>query len=107
MGPGVVAARLAARRPPELVLVGVGASLPSTRFGPPRATCIAALEHLDAAGVRIVHRSRWYESAPVPPSDQPWYVNGVAAVSTDRSPKAVLGLLHSIEREFGRERRAV
>ncbi len=86
------------------ILIGLGANLPG-RWGPPRATCEAAVAALEAEGLRVVRRSRWYESAPVPASDQPWYVNGVIAVETGLSPEALLALLHRVEARFGRERR--
>jgi 2-amino-4-hydroxy-6-hydroxymethyldihydropteridine diphosphokinase len=70
----------------ETILIALGANLPSPRFGPPRATLEAALAAIAAAGVRILRRSSWWESEPVPVSDQPWYVNGVAAVATDLAP---------------------
>ena len=85
------------------VLIGLGANLPSSR-GAPRATCEAALEALGEAGVKVVRRSRWYRSAPLPPSPQPWFVNGVAAVETALDPVALLALLREIERRFGRVR---
>ena len=87
-----------------MILLGLGANLPSSRFGPPRATLEAALNALEAAGVRVVQRSRWYESAPQPPSGQPWYVNGVAQVETSLAPSELLVLLHRIEADLGRER---
>ncbi|MFQ5959235.1 MAG: 2-amino-4-hydroxy-6-hydroxymethyldihydropteridine diphosphokinase [Alphaproteobacteria bacterium] len=86
-----------------LILIGVGANLPS-RCGPPRATCEAALAALGEAGVTVARRSRWYRSAPVPRSSQPWFVNGVAAVETALDPGALLALLLDVERRFGRER---
>jgi 2-amino-4-hydroxy-6-hydroxymethyldihydropteridine diphosphokinase len=89
----------------EYTLVAIGANLPSPTHGPPRATCEAAVAELSRRGLRIVRRSRWYESAPVPLADQPWYVNGVVAVETDLSPEDLLALLHDVERQFGRERR--
>ncbi|MEX0814592.1 MAG: 2-amino-4-hydroxy-6-hydroxymethyldihydropteridine diphosphokinase [Dongiaceae bacterium] len=98
-------ARAAASR--DCILIGIGANLPSAAHGPPRATCAAALAALAARGLRVLRRSRWYESAPVPPSDQPWYVNGVARVETDLPPEGLLELLHNIERDFGRERREI
>ena len=49
-----------------MILIAIGANLPS-RAGSPRATCAAALDALQAEGVRIEARSRWYESAPEPP----------------------------------------
>lgn len=86
------------------VLLGLGANLPHPVHGAPRATLEAALAALEASGVRIVRRSRFYATAPVPASDQPWFVNAVAAAETELSPAALLALLHRIEAEFGRVR---
>lgn len=87
-----------------MIFVGIGANLPSS-FGGPRATCDRAVEALIESGIDVFARSRWYESAPVPKSDQPWYVNGVAALKTDEKPAELLRLLHGIETRFGRVRR--
>jgi 2-amino-4-hydroxy-6-hydroxymethyldihydropteridine diphosphokinase len=92
---------------PNSILIAIGSNLPSSEFGPPRATCEAALAELSRRGLRILRRSRWFESAPVPASDQPWFVNGVAVVETSLSATDLLALLHEIERRFGRERREV
>ena len=87
------------------ILVAIGSNLPSPEFGPPRATCEAALAELARRGLRVVKRSRWFESAPVPPSDQPRFINGVVIVETVLSPADLLALLHETERRFGRQRR--
>jgi len=88
-----------------MILVGLGANLPSS-FGPPRATLEAVLGALKERGVAVVRRSRWYESRPVPDSDQPWFVNAVAELATALSPAELLAVLHRIEATFGRTRRA-
>ena len=87
-----------------MILVALGANLDHPRFGPPRQTLEAALAALQHGGVTVVARSRWFRSAPVPPSDQPWFVNGVASVETGLSPASLLALLHEIEADFGRAR---
>ncbi|MDB5361736.1 MAG: folK [Rhodospirillales bacterium] len=87
-----------------MILVALGANLPSPVHGSPRETLEAALVALDRAGLRVVRRSAWYETAPVPASDQPWFVNGVAIVATPLGPADVLGVLHGIEVAFGRVR---
>ncbi len=91
-----------------VILVALGSNLPGPA-GPPRRMVEAALDAMPAYGLRVVACSPWYKSAPVPPSDQPWYVNGVArvvaasaALKTD--PGALLGRLHAIEAAFGRRR---
>ncbi len=87
-----------------MILIALGSNLPSRRFGAPEANCAAALEALKAAGVAPSRASRWYRSAPVPASDQPWFVNGVAVVETALTPAALLAVLQGIERDFGRIR---
>ena len=86
-----------------MILIALGANLPS-RIGAPSETCIAALGALEQKGIRVGSVSRWYESAPVPLSDQPSYVNGVASVDTGLNPEDLLSILLDIEKEFGRER---
>lgn len=87
-----------------MIYLGIGANLPSAQFGAPRATCGAALEHIERSGVSIVHRSPWYESAPVPVSDQPWYINGVVGITTSMPPDALMQLLLETEATLGRRR---
>jgi 2-amino-4-hydroxy-6-hydroxymethyldihydropteridine diphosphokinase len=89
-----------------MILLGLGANLPSATHGLPEATLAAALEALAAEGVAVDRLSPWYRSAPVPAGDQPWYLNGVAAVATRLAPAALLELLHRVERRFGRVRRS-
>ena len=88
-----------------MILIGIGANLPSPEFGAPPQSLEAALALIAKHGVRIVARSRWYRSAAVPPSDQPWFVNGIVAVETTLEPAALLDVLHGIEARFGRVRR--
>ena len=87
----------------DLILIGIGANLPSAH-GSPLETCVAAVAYLGDLGVRVTRQSRWYKSAPVPVSSQPWFINGVAAVDCDLDPAALLDVLHGVENHFGRER---
>lgn len=89
-----------------LILIGLGANLPSS-YGEPPATLRAALGQLAERGAGTVRLSRFWRSAPVPVSDQPWYVNAVAALETDLPSDRLLALLHAIEAEFGRVRSVV
>jgi len=87
-----------------MILIGLGGNLDSPRFGPPRATLAAALERMEADGIRVLARSGFWHSAPVPVSNQPWFVNAVVAVATGLGPKPLLEALLALERAFGRER---
>ena len=89
-----------------MILIAIGSNLPHPEVGQPREVCEAALNRLAQSGVRILRRSPWYGSAPVPASDQPWFVNGVAEVELEASgsPQSLLAALHAVEGELGRTR---
>ncbi len=87
-----------------MIFIGIGSNLPGPGLASPLATCRAAVESLADDGIRIVRRSRWYRSAPVPPSDQPWFVNGVVEADTDAGPEALMATLLAVEGRFGRRR---
>ncbi len=87
-----------------MIYIALGGNLPSRRFGGPRATLEAALAALESRGGALRRCSRWYRSAPVPASDQPWFVNAVAEIESDLDPEALLQLLHAVEEDFGRVR---
>jgi 2-amino-4-hydroxy-6-hydroxymethyldihydropteridine diphosphokinase len=87
-----------------MILIGLGGNLPSSGTGASRATLAAALGALASEGAEVVARSGWYESEPVPPSAQPYYVNAVAALTTARDPIALLTAMQRVERHFGRVR---
>ncbi len=72
-------------------------------YSSPRETLVAALLELGRQ-VKVLRHSSWYRTAPVPVSDQPWYVNIVAEVATDLSADDLLQTLHAIEDLFGRVR---
>jgi 2-amino-4-hydroxy-6-hydroxymethyldihydropteridine diphosphokinase len=86
------------------IFIAIGANLPHERYGSPRQTLEAALAELGRRGIRTVRLSPWYRTAPVPASDQPWFVNAVAEVASDLAADAVLAELHAVEAAFGRAR---
>ena len=91
-----------------MILVAFGSNLSNEAGRAPLATCLWAVERVAALpGLRLGAVSRWYRTAPVPPSGQPDYVNGVALLSGAMEPVALLQALHGIEAEAGRVRGAV
>ncbi|HET9016998.1 MAG TPA: 2-amino-4-hydroxy-6-hydroxymethyldihydropteridine diphosphokinase [Thermomicrobiaceae bacterium] len=78
--------------------IGLGANL-----GDREATLRDAVRGLRALGP-VVAVSSLYETAPVGYRDQPPFLNAVAGVATEASPRAVLAVLGEIERAHGRER---
>ncbi len=86
-----------------MLLIALGANLPSAA-GDPRATLEAALAALQARGVSVAARSRWYRTPAYPPGAGPDYVNGAAALHATLPPAVVLGMLHAVEADLGRRR---
>ncbi len=87
-----------------MILLGLGANLPSPEHGTPRETLEAALDSLGRMGIQVLGRSPWYRSAPLPPSGQPWFVNAVARIGTDLAAADLLDRFHAVEARFGRTR---
>lgn len=89
-----------------MILIGIGSNLAAPGFASPRDTAAGALAQLPQLGIAVRRCSRWYLSEPVPSSDQPWFVNAVAAVETGLSPTPLLDALLTLEERFGRRRGA-
>jgi 2-amino-4-hydroxy-6-hydroxymethyldihydropteridine diphosphokinase len=87
-----------------VILIGIGGNLESAQFGPPCDTLTAALAALKEKRIRILTRSGWYRTEPVPRSDQPWFVNAVVSLATELGAKDLLNALQATERQFGRVR---
>ena len=88
------------------IFVAIGSNLPICAGGSPLDSCERALLALSREAVTVVARSRWYRSAPVPASDQPDFVNGVARIETALAPGPLLATLHAVEDRLGRRRQA-
>ena len=89
---------------PNSIFIGAGANLDHPSYGTPRETLEAAFRELVRRGVQVLRVSRWYRTAPVPVSDQPWYQNTVIEVAADMSADRLLAILHDVEHAFGRVR---
>ncbi|MGI4946411.1 MAG: 2-amino-4-hydroxy-6-hydroxymethyldihydropteridine diphosphokinase [Janthinobacterium lividum] len=87
------------------ILVAIGANLPGPGGRTALQSCEWAVQRLAALpGLSLESVSPWYESAPVPPSGQPPFVNGIAVLSGAAEPHALLAALHDIEAEADRIR---
>lgn len=88
----------------RVILIGLGSNLASPPAETPLATLRAALAELPRHGIAVTARSSWYLSEPVPSSDQPWFVNGIAAIASSLGAASLLDRLLAIEAAFGRRR---
>lgn len=88
-----------------MILVGLGANLGRADGTPPAVTLRhAAAEVASLPGLVHPRLSRLWRSPPVPPSDQPDYVNAVLRVEGSAEPAALLEALQAIEALHGRVR---
>ena len=74
-----------------------------SNLGDRAANLREALTQLGAAG-RLLAVSAFYETQPVDLPDQPWFLNGVVAIETEKTPRELLNFALQIEAAMGRLR---
>jgi 2-amino-4-hydroxy-6-hydroxymethyldihydropteridine diphosphokinase len=87
-----------------LIYIGIGSNLNGKNNETPLQNCKKALVELKKE-VNICKISSWYKSEPIPVSNQPWFINGVIEISTNKSSLDLLKFILSIEEVFGRVRK--
>ena len=81
-----------------VAFIGIGANM-----GRPAAACREALVKLaEIPGVRLLRASPLYRTEPVGPQEQAWFINAVAEIRSDLSPRELFTALKEIERRMGR-----
>jgi 2-amino-4-hydroxy-6-hydroxymethyldihydropteridine diphosphokinase len=84
--------------------VAIGANLPSS-YGTPLQCCEQAVRWLkDLPGLHATARSRWFSTAPMPPSRQARFINGVVRLVGQVPPETLLAALQALEARAGRTR---
>ena len=86
------------RRVKETAYLSLGSNL-----GDRAANLRAAVAQLEVAG-HLLARSSLYETQPVDVPDQPWFLNCVAAIETEKTPKELLQVALQVESAMGRLR---
>ena len=91
--------------PNEAVILAIGGNLAGD-YPSLEALLEAALLAFPRAGLRVLRRSGWWRSAAWPDPTEPAYLNAVAVVETQDSPRRLLERLQDLEAAFGRKRGA-
>jgi 2-amino-4-hydroxy-6-hydroxymethyldihydropteridine diphosphokinase len=81
----------------RVYFLGLGSNL-----GDGRKNLSAARRKLREARIEILRASSLYRTEPVEMEDQPWFLNQVLEVRTDRTPRELLVLAKAIEARMGR-----
>jgi 2-amino-4-hydroxy-6-hydroxymethyldihydropteridine diphosphokinase len=84
------------------ILLSLGGNLPSPA-GEPVDTLRAAVQSLRGRGLKVDSVSAMYQTAPVPASKQPDFINCALAAKTDLSAAVLLNLFQQTEKAFGRK----
>ena len=87
-----------------MILVAIGSNLNSDLYGSPYNNCIEVIKFLEKYFL-VSSVSKFYETEPMPKSDQPWYVNCVICIKTDLKPLEILSKMLHLEIKFGRIRK--
>ena len=87
-----------------MILIALGSNLNSETFGTPLENCLKAIEFIKKE-YKILNVSNFYETEPIPKTDQPFFVNAVISVETKDKPNNILKNLMLIEKKFKRIRK--
>lgn len=85
------------------IIIGFGSNLYFGKFSPLEILS-QSIQSIKKKKISVKRLSSLYQSAPVPPSGQPDFLNAAIKVETTLSPEDLMAELHDIEREFGRRR---
>tara|TARA_B100000700_G_scaffold313516_1_gene398667 strand:+ start:1827 stop:2321 length:495 start_codon:yes stop_codon:yes gene_type:complete len=84
--------------------VALGANLKKNKNLSLQENIQNALKYFPNQSIKLIEMSNWYKSEPFPKLNQPWYINAVVKIATNKSPENLLNSLHEIEDQFGRKR---
>ena len=87
-----------------MIYIGIGSNLNGNNNETPLQNCKNAIKELKKE-VKVCNVSSWYKSEPIPISGQPWYINGVAEINTNKSSLELLEFILNIEEFLGRLRK--
>ena len=86
------------------LIISIGANIRNPSGFHPIETCEKAIKEINNYPIKIVKKSNWYISDPIPKSTQPKYYNCLINGITELNDKCVLKILNQIEDKFGRIR---
>ena len=81
-----------------MILIALGSNLKSETYGDPIKNCNKALEFLEKR-FELEKVSNFYETEPIPQSNQEMYVNGVVSVKTNLEPEKIFKRVRHFKNE--------
>ena len=91
----------------QKIIIGIGGNIKSEDGDHPIKIAMKAIRYLKDYSINITDQSSWYETEPIPKSDQPNFFNCIVFAKTLLNELDVLKSLHEIEYRLGRRRTLV
>ncbi len=85
-------------------IIAVGSNINSPEGFNPIENCNKAINELYKFNIKIIKKSSWYLSEPIPKSSQPKFYNSVFLCNSNHNPNKVLKIIDIVEQKFGRVR---
>ena len=77
-----------------------------SNIGNPRYNCIEAIREMSKNdSMKIISKSSFYQTSPISPIKQEWFINSVIKINTSLTPIKLLTNLLNIESTMGRVRK--
>ena len=89
------------------IIIGIGGNIKSNDGSHPITVAKNAINCLKNFSIYVTEQSSWYETEPIPKSDQPNYFNCIVFAKTTLNELDVLNSLHDIEYKLGRRRNVI
>ena len=89
----------------QKIIIGIGGNIKSDDGSHPIHVAMNAINCLQNYSIQVTKQSSWYESQPIPKSDQPNFFNCIVFAKTTLNELDVLKSLHKIEHKLGRQRK--
>ena len=89
------------------IIIGIGGNLKSNDGTHPIKVAVKAIRYFNDYSIKVTDQSSWYETEPIPKSQQPNFFNCIVFANTILNELDVLNSLHEIENKLGRRRRVV
>ena len=91
----------------QKIIISIGGNIKSEDGTHPIKVARKAIDYLKDFSIKVTEQSSWYETEPIPKSNQPNFFNCIVFANTILNELDVLKSLHEIEHKLGRRRRVV
>ena len=79
------------------IIIGIGGNLKSNDGTHPIKVAMKAIRYFNDYSIKVTDQSSWYETEPIPKSEQPNFFNCIVFANTILNELDVLKSLHEIE----------